>query len=263
MLRPLRLIERRVLPQGWLDLLRQLALFGIAYYGYQIVRGAVDGKVAVATWNATKLIWLEHQLHFFVEPSVQAWATSKHWIMDVTSLAYVNLHFIITLGALVWLYLRRNPSFYFVRNMFMVAMALALVGYVLYPTAPPRLMPEWGFTDPVAQVTGVGEDQGTVSALVNLYAAVPSMHVAMALMVGISLARLVRPRPLKVVWSLYPVFVTFVVVATGNHYLMDAILGAVVALLSALAASQGFARLRPAAWRFLPVRADVLAAETA
>jgi membrane-associated phospholipid phosphatase len=258
MLRPIRLIERRLLPQGWLDLGRQLLLFGMAYYGYQLVRGAVDGKVAVASWNATKLIWLEHKLHFFVEPSVQTWATSKHWIMDVTSLAYVNLHFIITLSALVWLYLRRNSSFYFVRNMFMVAMALALVGYILYPTAPPRLMPEWGFTDPVAQVTGVPEDQGTVGALVNLYAAVPSMHVAMALMIGISLSRLVKPFPLKIVWSMYPVFVTFVVVATGNHYLMDAILGALVAAVSALAASQGFARLRPAAWRFYPpsIRAE-------
>jgi membrane-associated phospholipid phosphatase len=263
MLRSLRTLERRLLPQGWLDLVRQLALFGIAYYGYQIVRGAVDGKVGVASWNATKLIWLEHKLHFFVEPSVQAWATSKHWIMDVTSLAYVNLHFAVTLGALVWLYLRRNQSFYFVRNMFMIAMGIALVGYVLYPTAPPRLMPEWGFTDPVAQVTGVKEDQGTVGALVNLYAAVPSMHVCFALMTGLSLSRLVRPRPLKLLWCFYPVFVTFVVVATGNHYLMDAIFGALVAMVSAVAASQGLARIRPAVWRFLPVRAEAVAAETA
>jgi membrane-associated phospholipid phosphatase len=263
MLRPLRTIERRVLPQGWLDLLRQLALFGVAYYGYQIVRGAVEGKVGIASWNATKLIWLEHKLHFFVEPSVQAWATNKHWIMEVTSLAYVNMHFAITLGALVWLYLRRNSSFYFVRNMFMVAMAIALVGYILYPTAPPRLMPEWGFTDPVAQVTGVSEDQGTVGALVNLYAAVPSMHVGFALLTGLSLGRLVRPRALKLLWWFYPVFVTFVVVATGNHYLMDAFLGALVAGLAALAASQGFARIRPAAWRFEPVPAETVAAEPA
>jgi hypothetical protein len=263
MLRPLRQIERRWLPQGWLDLLRQLALFAIAYYGYQLVRGTVDGKVAVATWNATKLIWLEHQLHFFVEPSVQAWATNKDWIVDVTSVAYVYLHFVVTVGALVWLYLRRNSSFYFVRNMFMVAMALALVGYILYPTAPPRLMPEWGFTDPVAQVTGVREDQGTVSALVNLYAAVPSMHVCFALMTGVSLSRLVKPRPLKVFWCCYPLFITFVVVVTGNHYLMDAIIGALVAIVSGVAASQGFARVRPAAWRFLPVRRDGIAAKAA
>jgi len=261
MLRPLRLIERHWLPKGWADLLRQLMLFAVAYYGYQLVRGAVDGKVAVATWNATKLIWLEHTLHMFVEPSVQAWATNRHWIMDVTSVAYVTLHFLITVSALVWLYLRRNSSFYFVRNMFMVAMGLALIGYILYPTAPPRLMPEWGFTDPVSQVTGGSESNGTVGALVNLYAAVPSMHVAMALMVGWSLARLVKPFPLKVLWSLYPLFVTFVVVATGNHYLMDAVLGALVALMSALAASQGFARVRPAAWRFRPLLADRAVAE--
>jgi PAP2 superfamily len=148
-----------------------------------------------------------------------------------------------------------------VRNMFMVAMALALVGYILYPTAPPRLMPEWGFTDSVSQVTGGSENNGTVGALVNLYAAVPSMHVAMSLMVGWSLARLVKPFPLKVLWSLYPLFVTFVVVATGNHYLADAVLGALVALMSALAASQGFARVRPTAWRFRPILAERAMAE--
>jgi membrane-associated phospholipid phosphatase len=87
------------------------------------------------------------------------------------------------------------------------------------------------------------------------------MHVGMALMVGVSLGRLVRPLPLKILWWFYPVFVTFVVVATGNHYLMDAILGALVAGLSALAASQGFARIRPGAWRFVPARLAPVRAE--
>ena len=63
---------------------------------------------------------------------------------------YLNSHFVVTIGALVYIYLRRNGSFYFVRNMFMIAMGIALVGYAVYPTAPPRLMPEWGFTDSVA-----------------------------------------------------------------------------------------------------------------
>ena len=63
---------------------------------------------------------------------------------------YVNSHFAITTVALAYLYLRRNEHFYFVRNMFMVAMAIALVGYLVFPTAPPRLIPELGFRDSVA-----------------------------------------------------------------------------------------------------------------
>ncbi len=254
-----RRIEARVLPRGWLDAVRQILLFLGAYFGYQLVRGMVDSKVAVATWNATKLIWLEHKLHFFVEPSIQAWASSKTWLIDGLSWAYLNLHFVVTLGALVWLYLRRNDSFYFVRNMFMVAMAIALVGYSLYPTAPPRLMPEWGFTDSVANFTGVSESSTAVSALLNLYAAVPSMHVCFATMIGIPLATLVRPRPLKVVWAVYPLLVTFVVVATGNHFLSDAVLGALTAAVSALTAQRLLARARPSAWAFRPVRAEATA----
>ena len=89
-----------------------------------------------------------------------------------------------------------------------------------------------------------------VSALLNLYAAVPSMHVGFALMVGWSLARLVKPRPLKAVWFLYPFLVTVTVVVTGNHWWIDAVLGALVAGVSALAASGALARARPDAWAF-------------
>lgn len=254
--RAVQRFQARLTPRGWKDLARQVVLFGVAYYAYQIVRGAVEGQVGLASWHATELIWLEHQLHLFIEPSVQAWTLGQEWLADFTALAYVNLHFVVTFGSLAWIYLFRNRSFYFVRNMFLVAMGLALVGYVLFPTAPPRLMPEWGFTDPVAQLTGVSDDHGPVGALVNAYAAVPSMHVCFALLIGLSLARLVRRPALKLAWRLYPLLVTYIVVATGNHYLMDAVLGAFVAGVSALAAGGVLARLRPRAWRFLPAAAS-------
>jgi membrane-associated phospholipid phosphatase len=259
MIRGLRNIERRVLPRGWADLARQVLLFAAAYYAYQLVRGSVSGRVAVAAWNATKIINLEHSLHVFAEPSVQAWASNRHWIIHVADWMYLNSHFIVTFGALAWLYLRRNGSFYFVRNMFMIAMGIALVGYAAYPTAPPRLMPEWGFTDSVAVFTGMRVENEPVNALLNLYAAVPSMHVCFALMVGWPLARLVRPRPLKVVWVLYPFLVTFVVVATGNHYFFDAFLGAMTAGLSALLCKQLLARWRPEAWSFERAKAEATA----
>jgi membrane-associated phospholipid phosphatase len=251
-----RRTEARLFPQGWTDALRQLLLFAAAYLGYELVRGMVDGQIAVATWNATKLIWIEHQVGFFVEPSIQAWATTKPWLIGAASWLYLNAHFIVSFSALVWLYRFRNPSFYWVRNMYMVAMALALVGYALYPTMPPRLMSEWGFTDSVANFTGVSDDASPVSGFVNHYAAVPSMHVAFAVMIGWPLARLVRPPILKAFWALYPLLVTFIVVSTGNHYILDAVLGAMTAGVSALVAQRLFARVRPAAWAFSPSRAE-------
>jgi hypothetical protein len=216
-----------------------------------MVRGLTDGKVAEAFDNARRLIRLEQGLGLFVEPAVHAWAEGSSWINDGASWMYVNSHFTITTLTLAFIYLRRNPSFYFVRNMFMAAMSIALVLYAAYPTAPPRFMPEWGFSDSVAEFTGLTKQGGSADALYNPFAAVPSMHVAFALMLGMPMAYMARRRWIKLLWSSYPLLVTFVVVATANHWWFDAFTGALTAAVSAVIAVL-FARWRPAAWSLGP-----------
>lgn len=237
------------MPQGPFDAARQWLLFGGAYYVYRIVRGMTDaeGSAAAAFENARDLISLERSLGLFVEPSANAWAQSHQIVTDFASWMYVNSHFVVTMTFLIWLYIARNHAYYFVRNMFIVAMALALVGYAVYPTAPPRFFPELGFTDSVQQFVGA-EAANAVSVLYNPYAAVPSMHVAFALMLAVPALQIVRTRALKVAWALYPALVTFVVVVTANHFWMDAALGALVAAASAWIAHAALARWRPAAW---------------
>jgi hypothetical protein len=237
----------RFLPRGWRDLLVQILLFCGAYWLYRLVRGLTDGKVAQAFDNARELIRLEQGMGLVIEPAVHAWARSSTWIIDATSWMYVNSHFTITTLTLAFIYLRRNSSFYFVRNMFMAAMGIALVLYAAYPTAPPRFMPEWGFSDSVAQFTGLTKEGGSADALYNPFAAVPSMHVAFALMIGLPMAQMARRRWVKALWMTYPVLVSFVVVATANHWWFDAFLGALTAGVSALIAVL-CARWRPAAW---------------
>ena len=246
-----RLLQARVLPHGWLDVLRQISLFGAAYLAYRLVRGLVEGDANAAFAHARDLIALERTLHVFVEPSIQAWASGSHFVMVLASWTYVNAQTTVTVAALVYLYLRHNRNFYFVRNMFMIAMAIALVGYTVFPTAPPRFLPEWGFIDSVGNLTGVhvSHASATMSALVNPYAAVPSMHVAFALMIGWTLARLVRWRVVRVLWLLYPFLMAFVIIVTANHFIFDAFLGAVTAGASAYGASW-LARARPNVWRF-------------
>jgi hypothetical protein len=257
MLARLRLTRAQVLPQGWLDALRQISLFAAAYLAYRLVRGLVEGDANAAFTHARDLISLERNLHFFVEPSVQAWASGSHLLMEMSSWLYVNAQTTVTIGALLYLYLRHNRSFYFVRNMFVIAMFIALIAYVVFPTAPPRFLPEWGFIDSVSDVTGVNVSHASASAnmLFNPYAAVPSMHVAFALMIGWPLARLVRWRAMRVLWLLYPFLMTFVIVATANHFIFDALLGALTAGVSAYGASW-LARARPHAWRFSTVSAS-------
>ncbi|MEA2157760.1 MAG: hypothetical protein QOD66_140 [Solirubrobacteraceae bacterium] len=249
-----RTIGARVLPRGGRDALRQLFLVIAAYAVYEGVRALAYGSAYSPGYkpfgDAMKIIDLERALHVFIEPSVQAWVVNKHWLTDIASWIYLNAHDFVTLGVLVFIYLRHNERFYFVRNVFMVAMGIALVAYAIYPTAPPRLMGEWGFTDTIQQFTGITVEKGPSSALLNLYAAVPSMHVCFAMLVGGSMSRLVRRRALKLLWWLYPLLITFVVIATGNHYLTDVVLGGLTAAAAWLLADRLLARARPDAWAF-------------
>jgi membrane-associated phospholipid phosphatase len=244
--------EAKVLPRGWVDVLRQVSMFAGVYILYQVVRGLIStGNLYKPFGDAMKIINLERALHVFVEPSIQAWALDKHWLMDAADWAFLYSHYVVTLSVLIFIYLRRNDSFNFVRNVFMIAMLIALVGYALFPTAPPALMPEWGFTDAISQFLGVPHvDSGATSAFVNVYAAVPSMHVCFSVIIGWSMAALVRRRWAKVAWGLYPLWITFVVIATGNHYFTDVFLGALTAGVSALLAKQLLARARPDVWAF-------------
>ncbi len=246
-------LQARLLPHGPLDLVRQVLLFMVAYQLYRLTRGLVNHPEAatVAFQNARDLIGIERSLNLFVEPSVQAFTSGQQWLLDAASWMYINAQTSVTVGALAWLYLFRNESFYFVRNMFLIAFGIALVGYALFPTAPPRFFPEYGFFDAVSDFTGVPQDSVTINNLFNPYAAVPSMHVAFALMIGIPLSRLVKWRPLKVFWAVYPLLVCFVIVATANHFIADAVLGALAAGIGALAA-RALARARPRVWTFRP-----------
>jgi hypothetical protein len=250
-------VSSRWLPQGWLDAVRQLLLFAGAYYAYRLVRGAVDGQATLAFENARTLVDVERTLGLFFEPGLQAWARGEAWIVTGANWMYVNSHFVVTTTFLIWLYLARNHAFYYVRNMFMIAMGFALAGYLLYPTAPPRYLPEWGFTDTVAAFVGEAAEQ-SADVLYNPFAAVPSMHVAFALMIAIPAVKLVRHRAVKALWALYPLLVTFVVMVTANHFWLDVALGALVAAMSATAASYALGRVRPEAWAWRSARAEAV-----
>ena len=243
------------MPRGPLDAARQWLLFAGAYYVYRLVRGVVDGHANIAYQHARDIVDFERDLHLFFEQKVQLWAIHHAVFINVANWMYVNSHFLVTTTFLIWLYIARNHAYYFVRNMFLIAMVFALIGYVLYPTAPPRFLPEWGFQDTVSDFFGDSASQ-SANVLYNPYAAMPSMHVAFALMIAVPAFQLVRTRVLKVLWLVYPVLVTFVVISTGNHFWLDAAVGAIVALASAAIAVAAFARVRPDAWAWRTAPAE-------
>ena len=241
----------RAFPRSPLDLLVQFAIIAAAYYAWRYARGAVDGSTTESVRNALDLVSIEGSLGLFFEHSVQHWATAVGWPLDFANWMYLNAHFKGSLLALGAIYFLRNDSFGFVRNMLLCAMAISLLGYGLFPTAPPRFAPGLDIRDTVSAVTGNPPIPAHPDALFNPYAAVPSMHIGFSLMWGVSLALLFRPWWLRGLFLSYPLVMTYVVVATGNHFWIDGSFGALAAALAA-GCALALSRLRPERWSFHP-----------
>jgi hypothetical protein len=212
----------------------EAALVLVLYGVYELARGLVVGDASEAVRHARELVELERSLHVFVEGGVQDAAQALPGVLDVLGAAYLTLHLAGTAAVLLWLHQRRPGCFAFVRTTLMLASGLALLGYLVYPTAPPRLA-EIGIADTVSS-SHIDLNSGLVSALYNPYAAIPSMHVGYALVVGVSLLRYGRRRPVRAIGAVYPIIVLLVVVATGNHFVMDAMAGVAVIAVAAGAA---------------------------
>lgn len=236
------------LPRGWGDLGRQIGILVGVDLAYELVRGIADSQRTDAIVHGQQVIDLERATHTFFEPSLQEFFLPAHWLIDIANQLYLNAQFSIALGFLVWLYLFRNESYYFVRNMFVVSMGLALIGYTFYPTAPPRMFPQDGFVDTITDFSNVNHDSALAKIFINPYAAVPSMHCAFALMIGGTGVMVCRRWWSKAIWAFWPVLICWVVIVTANHYWVDVALGWMVALTSALVAQRLLARVRPEAW---------------
>ncbi len=236
-----------LLPRGPKDALFQIGLFILADLVYETVRGVVEGRAQIAFTNARAIVEIERSMGLFFEKSLQSSLLNTGWIIEAANWTYMNSHFVVTSVFLVWLYVARNSSFYYVRNMFLVAMGLALVGYMLLPTAPPRMLASMGFVDTIAEISNVKTDSSVVRTFINPYAAVPSMHMAFALMISIPAMMLVKKTVFKFLWALYPLIVLFTIMVTANHFWLDAAIGALVAGGAALTASR-LSRARPARW---------------
>ena len=217
-------VGRRHLPRGWSDLGRQLAIwFGFAVL-YQLARGLADRNPSKAFQNGLAVVHLEMRFtHRLYELAFQNFVDQRHLLETVVSWTYWNSEFTVVGLAVLWVYVRRHEAFQRFRNSILLANVIGLVGYVFMPTAPPRLLGV-GFAD--------SHRDGLVSLAANPYAAMPSLHAADALIVGIVLFSLCRSPWAKAIWAIWPAWVWFAVMATGNHFWLDCIAGIGVAILA-------------------------------
>jgi membrane-associated phospholipid phosphatase len=201
------------------------------YIAYQAARGAADRSTVKAFVNGQWVLEKEQALGALFEPSVQRVVDASSVLATLTSYTYWLSQFAVVGLTLLWVYFRRHERFAGFRNWLIAANLVGLVGYVLMPTAPPRMFPEWGFVDTLDQYSSLNHDSGIVAFAANPYAAMPSLHSMDALIVGIVMAGLVRSRLAKALWVMWPMWVAFTVVSTGNHYWLDVVAGFAIALL--------------------------------
>jgi hypothetical protein len=202
----------------------EVALVLGLYAAYEVLRDLLVAHRSTAVGHAHEVAALEGHLHVFVEPDVQRWASEVPGLVGLFGFLYLSLHLSVTVAYLLWLHRYRPEHFPAVRNVLLVASALSLIGFSVYPTAPPRDA-GIGIADTISN-GHVDLDKGLVASLYNPYAAIPSMHAGYALVIGASLMRVGRRHLTTVAGVLYPLLILTVIVATGNHFLVDAVLGA-------------------------------------
>ncbi|MGC4973550.1 bifunctional glycosyltransferase 87/phosphatase PAP2 family protein [Streptomyces sp. DT199] len=216
------------------NLLLELLLLRVTYAAYSQVRLAAGGGSnsagrAEAEEHGRQVYDLERVLHLDIERWANHTVVGIDWLRELLDQYYTSFHFVVPLAVLAVLYWRRPGDYRWARSALGFATLLALVGFWLYPLAPPRLMPTLGFIDTVHGVQDFSQpDYGTLTALTNQYAAMPSLHFGWSLWCGVVIAVLATRWWMKVLGVLHPLLTLASIVATANHWVLDAAGGAVV-----------------------------------
>jgi hypothetical protein len=214
-----------VLPRGYFDFGRQLSIWFGFYFAYLGARSLADRNPAQAFWNGWRVLSFENRTtHAVVETTTQQIVNSSHVLLTIAAWTYWNSEFTVVGLALLWVYLRHHERFHRFRNTILLANIIGLGGYAIWPTAPP-----WMFTSYF--VDGVNHSSGLFAFFSNPYAAMPSLHAADALIVGVSMFLVCRRLWAKAFWALWPAWVWFTVMATANHWWLDVCGGIFVGLV--------------------------------
>lgn len=218
----------RVLSNGsrlywWVEVLLVLGFYGV----YSTIRNTTEGHTSDALQHARQLIDWQQSVGLYHERGLQNWALQFRPVVIAMNYFYSSFHLIFTAAVAIWLYRRHRDDYPLWRNTLLITTSLALVGFILWPLMPPRLLPDgYGFVDTLAKYpTFWSFNSGTVSAISNQFAAMPSLHCAWALWSACVLVPRVRHRMVAALATLYPVLTVIAIVLTANHYFLDAVGG--------------------------------------
>ncbi len=210
------------------ELARQIAFVGAAVLLYFVVRGLTQGSVGDAVDNGMALLRLEHRLGLDREAWAQDLILGRPVLVDLANWIYIWGHWPVIAATLLWLHHAHRRHYLLLRNAMFLSGAVGLVIFATFAVAPPRLL-DVGLTDTVA-VHSTSYRVLQPPALVNKYAAMPSLHVGWNLLVGVTLFRVARRWPLRVFAVASPVLMAVAVVVTANHFVLDGVAGAALSL---------------------------------
>jgi hypothetical protein len=202
----------------------QIAVVVAAIYSYELARHAIDPNWRLAHVHALKVMHWERLIGIDWEHGLQSAFLQIPDIVKAMNVFYFVGHFVLTSVFFVWLYHRSRPAFRRFRDGFLTATAIALVIHWQFPTAPPRLA-DIGLQDTLRTLSNIDIGSPTSSSFSNPVAAVPSLHAGWALGVGVGLIMFARPLFWRVLGVLYPISVALTIVVTGNHFVLDALIG--------------------------------------
>ncbi|PZS15747.1 MAG: hypothetical protein DLM57_12015 [Pseudonocardiales bacterium] len=221
---PHRLLRWRR-PVWW----QELGIIAIGYWLYSLGRNAVPEQESIALRHGRSVQHLQDRLHLNFELSVNHFVAAREWIAQLMDYYYATLHFIVTIGVMVWLFVRRPHLYRGARTVLFATTLLGLLGFYLFPLAPPRLLPQYDYIDTLIKFHTWGSlADPKIAEHSNQFAAMPSLHVAWALWCGIALFRCAKPLWVRVLGLLYPVLTLLVIVGTANHFIIDAVGGAAI-----------------------------------
>lgn len=208
--------------------LHEAVVVVVAFLIYFVIRGAVVDRAGEAMVRSFNLIDLERRLHLYHELELQSWILDHYWLIKTMNWIYFWGHMPLVILVAAWLYIWHRKAYFVTRNAFLASGAIGVVIYWLYPVAPPRLVPFAGFIDTMAAFDRVGYNAQEARAFVNPFAAVPSLHFGWSLLLGVVVAWVSRRPWAYVVAAAWPTAMFFAVVMTGNHFILDAVAGAIV-----------------------------------
>lgn len=214
-------------PRWW----QEIGFIVIVYYLYSLVRNAAPSHEIGAFNRARTLLSIEVRLHLNIEHALNTFVAREHWLAYTCNYYYSTLHFVVTIGVLVWLYVKHPLRYRSMRSVLIVTNLVALIGFWFISLAPPRMLS--GYVDTVLRFHTWGSLASPgLAKESNQVAAMPSLHIGWSLWCAFAIITLAERRWVRVLGALYPVATFFVIVGTANHFVLDAVGGAATVALA-------------------------------